>query len=58
MSKTLKKNVKRVANSHFDDGYHTKQKTRAIEHRKQLKQFENALRSRNLDKILTYEDQL
>ena len=58
MSKTLKKNIKRSSNNVFEDGYHTKQKTRAVENRKQLKQFENALRSRDLKKILIYEDQL
>lgn len=58
MSKTLKKPVGKSSNNAFEDGYHSKQSKRANEHRKQLKKFENALRSRDLNKILTYEDLL
>jgi hypothetical protein len=58
MSKTLKKNGKKTSNNYFEDGYHSKQSKKATEHRKQMKQFENALRSRDLNRILTYEDQL
>lgn len=58
MSKTQKKYNNKSSNNAYEDGYHSRQKTKVVEHRKQLKQFENALRSRNLDKILTYEDQL
>lgn len=50
--------MKKSSNNVFEDGYHSKQIKRAIENRKHLKQFENALRSKNLDKILNYEDQL
>lgn len=58
MSKTLKKNNKRSSNNYFEDGYHSKQINKAAENRKRLKQFENALRSRDLNKILAYEDQV
>jgi hypothetical protein len=58
MSKTLKKNFKRSSNTFFEDGYHSKQNTKEAVSRKQLKKLENALRSRDLNKILTYEDQL
>jgi len=58
MSKTQKKNVKKSSNNYFEDGYNSKQKTNADVNRKQLKRFENALRSRDLNKILTYEDVL
>lgn len=59
MGKTFKKiNNKKVANSHYEDGFHSKQATRAVENRKKLKQFENALRSKDLSKIISYEDQL
>jgi hypothetical protein len=59
MGKTFKKNSgKKAANSHYEDGFHSKQTTRAVENRKKLKQFENALRSKDLGKIISYDDQL
>lgn len=58
MSKSFKKNNKKSSNNYFEDGYHSKQHGKADQSRKKLKQLENALRSRNLDKILVYEDQL
>lgn len=58
MSKTFKKSGKRSSNNNFEDGFHSKQSTQAIENRKTLKQLENALRSKDLYKILRYEDQL
>lgn len=58
MSKTFKKSGKRSSNNHYEDGFHSKQYNKAIEDRKKLKQFDNALRSRDLRKILNYEDQL
>lgn len=58
MSKTVKKNVKRSSNNYFEDGYNSKQFKKANVNRKQYKQFDNALRSRNLSKILVYEDQI
>lgn len=58
MSKTFKKSGKRANNSNYEDGFHSKQINKAIETRKKLKQFDNALRSKDLRKILNYEDQL
>lgn len=59
MGKTFKKvSNKKAANNHYEDGFHSKQYTRAVENRKKLKQFDNALRSKDLGKILNYEDQL
>lgn len=58
MSKTLKKNIKKTSSNYFEDGYHSKQKTKAIESRKQSKQFENALRSRDLKKMIMLEENM
>lgn len=58
MSKTVKKGVKNTSNNYFEDGYHSKQYKKNTMQRKQRKQFDNALRSRDLSKILVYEDQL
>lgn len=58
MSKTYRKNSKKTSNSHFEDGYHSKQYSTASENRKKLKHLETALRSRDLRKILAYEDHL
>lgn len=58
MSKSIKKNIKKTANSAYEDGYHSKQKNRSNEERKHLKHFENALRSRDLEKIIAFGDQL
>ena len=56
MSKTQKKLKHNQPIKRYEDGYHSKNNTNADIQRKQLKHLDNAIRSRDLNKLLNYED--
>lgn len=57
MSKTKTKTRSNQPLKRDEDGYHTKHANNAIKQRKQLKHLDNAIRSKDLIKLMSYEDQ-
>lgn len=57
MSKTLNRQKQTQSLKRYEDGYQSKRANTVHQQRKQQKHFDNALKSKGLHKLMSFEDQ-